>query len=163
MPALTVADVKHAMPSDDGALTSISFTTKYVGDLDVTMPSACIDRLIAMLQDARGRLRPAASPAPNRSSEPAAVTPQPPPVAPPKPTPEPETPLQPNQVRVTVPKTWAITTDNQQRGLVIVVFDHQAETRAGYALSPDAARKMSGLRLAKNAEAVLSEQERCAG
>jgi hypothetical protein len=60
MPALTVADVKHAMVSDDRALTSISFTTKYVGDLDVTMPSACIDRLIAMLQDAKSKLQPAA-------------------------------------------------------------------------------------------------------
>ena len=63
---------------------------------------------------------------------------------------------------MTVPKTWAITTDNQKRGLVIVVFDHQAETRAGYALSPDAARKMS-VALAKNAEAVLSNRNDAQG
>ena len=143
MPALTVSEVKDATVSEDGALTSVTFVTKYVGDLDVTMPSACIDRLIAMLQDAKGRLQPEAAQRP-------------------KPSPERQTPLQPNQVRVTVPKTWAITTDNQQRGLVIVVFDHQAETRAGYALSPDAARKMS-VALAKNAEAVLSNRNDAQG
>ena len=124
MPALTVSEVKDSTVSDDGNLTSVTFTTKYVGDLDLTMPSTCVDRLIAVLQDAKSKLQPKAS-------------------------------LEPNQLRVTVPKTWALTADLQERGLVIVVFDHQADTRTGYALSPDAALKMSES-LARNAEAVLS-------
>ena len=69
MPALTVSEVKDATVSEDGALTSVTFVTKYVGDLDVTMPSACIDRLIAMLQDAKGRLQPEAAQRPKPSPQ----------------------------------------------------------------------------------------------
>ena len=76
MPALTVSDIKHAIVSDDGTATSVTFTTKYVGDLDVTMPSSCVDRLIAVLQDAKSKLQPKASPQleaqPKASLEPAA-------------------------------------------------------------------------------------------
>jgi len=147
MPALTVSEIKQAIVSDDGTTTSVTFTTKYVGDLDVTMPSSCVDRLIAVLQDAKSKLQPKASPQLE---------------AQPKASPEPAASLQPNQVRVTVPKTWAVTADSRQHGLVIVVFDHQADTRAGYALSPDAARKLSE-GLAKNAEAVLLNRNHAKG
>ena len=134
MPTLTVSEVKDSTVSDDGNLTSVTFTTKYVGDLDLTMPSSCVDRLIAVLQEARNKGQPKAPVEPSR-----------------------QPPLEPNQLRVAVPKTWALTADVKERGLVIVVFDHLAETRTGYALSPDAAIKMSE-GLVKNAEAVLSSR-----
>ena len=121
------------------------------------MPSACVDRLIAMLRDAKSRVQPPASPAPQPSPEPA---PAPQPADSPQPS-EPAAALQPNQVRVTVPKTWGITADARRR-LVIVVFDHLAETRSGYALDPDAARKMSE-GLAKNAGAVQANKGSAAG
>jgi hypothetical protein len=112
MPLLSVTEIKSSTISDDGSAVSLTFVTKYSGDLDVSMPVSCVDRMIEMLQEMRGK---------------------------PKPTED----LQPNQLRVKVPKTWAISTDAAQRGVVVVVFDHQSDTRTGYALNPDAARRMS--------------------
>ena len=126
MRPITVSEVKDSTLSDDGALISLEFGTKYVGDFGITIPSTCIDRLISVLQDAKGKLPPS-------------------------------NPPEPNQLRVKVPKTWAVMADAEQRGVVIVVFDHQVETRTGYALSPDAAHKMSE-GLVRNAEMVLSRK-----
>jgi hypothetical protein len=112
MPLLSVTEIKSSTISDDGTAVTLTCVTKYSGNLDVSMPVSCVDRMIEMLQEMRG-------------------------------TPKSTEDLPPNQLRVKVPKTWAITADAAQHGLVILIFDHQAETRTGYALKPDAARKMS--------------------
>ena len=66
-------------------------------------------------------------------------------------------PKKANQFQITVPKTFLVTADVNERGLVILVFDHQAETRVGYALTPDAAKKVSS-GLTQNAEAVINKR-----
>jgi len=62
------------------------------------------------------------------------------------------------QLKVNVPKTWLVTADQNQRGVVILAFDHQSETRTGFALAPDAAKKMSAS-LAQNADAILKRRD----
>ena len=126
MPALTVNAIKAPSVSDDGLFTTFTFTTKYVGDLDVTMPSACLDELLSALKGAKSDI--------NRKD-----------------------PKKANQLQLTVPKTFLVTAEVKERGLVIVVFDHQAETRAGYALTPDAAKKLSS-GLTQNADAVIEKR-----
>lgn len=126
MPALTVTAVRAHSVSDDGLQTSITFTTKYVGDLDVTMPSACIDDFVSALNRAKSAI-------------------------------ELRDPKNANELKVTVPKTWLVTSDAQARGVVVLVFNHQTETRAGYALNPNAAKKMAAS-LVQNADAILSQK-----
>jgi hypothetical protein len=125
MPVITASDIKDMTVSEDGALTSLIFATKYVGDFGITIPSACIERLIAILEDAKGKRQDAPELA---------------------------------QLRVRAPKTWAVTAELQQLGTVIVAFDHQAETRTGYALSPEAARDLAHA-LVRDAEKVLASKE----
>ena len=126
MAVLTVSAVKDQSVSDDGLQATVKFTTKYVGDLDVTMPVTCVDELIATLQKIKSSI-------------------------------ELKDPKTATQLKVTVPKTWLVTADLKQRGVVILAFDHQAETRVGYALAPDAAKKMSAS-LNQNADAVLNHK-----
>ena len=126
MPALTVNAIKAQSVSDDGLFATFTFTTKYVGDLDVTMPAACLDELLSALKGAKSDI-------------------------------DRKDPKKANQFQITVPKTFLVTADVKERGLVILVFDHQAETRVGYALTPDAAKKVSS-GLTQNAEAVINKR-----
>ena len=50
MAVLTVSAVKDQSVSDDGSQATVKFTTKYMGDLDVTMPIACVEELMTALQ-----------------------------------------------------------------------------------------------------------------
>jgi hypothetical protein len=126
MAVLTVSAVKDQSISDDGSQAIVKFTTKYVGDLDVSMPVTCVDELIAALQKLKASID---------LKDPNAAT----------------------QLKVRVPKTWLVTADQKNRGLVILAFDHQAETRVGYALAPDAAKRMSAS-LGQNADAILNRK-----
>jgi len=126
MAVLTVSAVKDQSVSDDRSQATVKFTTKYVGDLDVTMPIACVEELMTALQKLKSSIE----------------------------LKDPKTAM---QLKVTVPKTWLVTADLKQRGVVILAFDHQAETRVGYALAADAAKKMSAS-LNQNADAVLNQK-----
>lgn len=126
MATISVTHVKDHSVSDDGSQATVTFTTKYVGDLDVTMPVSCVDELIAVLQRTKSSI-------------------------------EMKAPNSPKQLKVTVPKTWLVTADAKQHGVVILAFDHQAETRVGFALMPDAAKKM-GASLSQNADAMLNRK-----
>lgn len=126
MSALTVNAVKARSVSDDGLFATFTFTTKYVGDLDVTMPAACLDELLSALKDAKSDI-------------------------------DRKDPKKANQLKVTMPKTWLVTADVKEHGVVILVFDHKAETRVGYALTPDTAKKLSS-GLTQNADAVINKK-----
>jgi len=126
MSVLTVSAVKDQSVSEDGLHASITFTTKYVGDLDVMMPVGCVDDLIAVLQRVKSKIE---------LKDPKAAT----------------------QLKVTAPKTWLVTADVKHRGVVVLAFDHQSESRVGYALAPDAAKKM-GASLSQNADAILNQK-----
>ena len=126
MAVLTVSAVKDQSLSDDGTQATVKFTTRYVGDLDVTMPIACVEQLMTALQKLKSSIE-------LKDGKTA------------------------TQLKVTVPKTWLVTAELKQRGVVILAFDHQAETRVGYALAPDAAKKMSAS-LSQNADVILKQK-----
>jgi len=187
MRTLTVTGVKSLTRSPDGQQVTINFFTKYVGDLAIAMPIECADELISALDDLKPVSAPdlpvvtthaAAEPMPAGAelATPAAEPMPPaielaPPPAEPMPSgaeparpaaapPQPGTPVDakgPKELKVTVPKTWAVTADLQVHGVVLVLFDHQTEARAGYALGADAAKQIA-VGLTKNAEAVLNSK-----
>jgi len=126
MSALTVSAIKSHKISDDGAQATITFTTKYVGDLDVTMPSACVKDLIAALSSTKSEKQP-------------------------------QDPKDSAKLTVTAPKTWLVMADTAVHHMVILAFDHQAETKAGYALNPDAAKKLAAV-LVQKADTILNHQ-----
>ena len=61
-----------------------------------------------------------------------------------------------NELTISIPKTWLVTKDARKQA-VILIFNHQAETRCGFALSPDSINKLIEA-LSKNA-AALAKQE----
>src|SRR5437660_1746595 len=121
MSALSVTAAKGHTVSDDGLQATVTFTTKYVGDLDLSMPLACVDELIAVLNRAKSAV-------------------------------DLKSPGAANQLKVSKPKTWLVTAELKERGVVILAFDHQSDARIGYALTPEAAKKMAAS-LGQNADA----------
>ena len=61
------------------------------------------------------------------------------------------------QVSVTVPKNWLVSADVQVHGVVVLVFNHQANGQTGYALDANSAKQLA-VGLVKNAEAVLTHK-----
>ena len=62
-----------------------------------------------------------------------------------------------NRVNVIVPKRWMLRSGLPDRPLVIMVFDPQTETQAGYALTETAAREMA-VGLIKYADTLANYQ-----
>ncbi len=138
MSALSVNAIKACKVSDDGLQTTITFTTKYVGDLDVTMPSSCVGDLISAVNQAKPETQSKNPPdknPPERQKDQKDGT----------------------QLTVAVPKTWLVVADTAVHHMVILAFDHQADTKAGYALNPDAAKKLAGV-LVQKADAILTHR-----
>jgi hypothetical protein len=131
MSVVTVTALKSVHLTDDGQQAKVTFVTKYVGDIELTMPASCVEELATALKGAKPQI-------------------------------DPKDALQANQLKVTMPRTWLVTADVKDRGVVVVAFDHQAETRVGYALDPDAAKKIAD-GLTKNADAILAEKSARAG
>ena len=124
---MQITGIKDHRLSDDGTQVIVKMVTRYVGDLDLTMPTAGIDDLIAALNRAKSSIQL-------------------------------KDPNSANQVRVVMPKTWMVTADVKTHAAVIVIFDHQLESRVGFAINPDAAKKIAAS-LSQNADAVLSHKD----
>src|SRR5262245_30865343 len=62
-----------------------------------------------------------------------------------------------DQISVAVPKTWMITADVNVRGVVLLVFDPKTESQVGYALDPEASKKMA-VGLVQNADAIIKHK-----
>lgn len=60
----------------------------------------------------------------------------------------------PGQVTARMPKKWMVTADVQKHGVVLLVFDPQMPSQAGYVLTSDAAKELA-TGLAKKAEAIV--------
>jgi hypothetical protein len=60
----------------------------------------------------------------------------------------------PEQISVTVPKTWMVSAE---REAVILVFDPKTEARVGYALDSEASKKLAAA-LVQNANAIASQR-----
>jgi hypothetical protein len=65
--------------------------------------------------------------------------------------------LSPGQVTARMPKKWMVTADVQKHGVVLLIFDPQMPSQAGYALNGEAAKELA-TGLAKNAEAILAHK-----
>jgi hypothetical protein len=141
MSGLSVNAIKAFKVSDDGLQTTITFTTKYVGDLDVTMPSSCVDDLISAARQAK----------PEKPSRDATDVKAPTDVR------DVKDPKDATQLTVAVPKTWLVLADTAVHQMVILAFDHQAETKTAYALHPDAAKKLAEV-LVQKAGAILAHK-----
>lgn len=56
-----------------------------------------------------------------------------------------------------MPNSWLVAYDALEHGVVILVLGHRSETEAGFALTPDDAKKMAA-GLIKNAELVVASK-----
>lgn len=135
MTLLTVNAVKAHTIADDGKVT-VTIDAKHVGELSVLIPANCVDPLISALTEAKSKT----GGTPVRQRQPAATPPK-----------------TADHVTFKVPKNWLITADLQVRKLVLLVFDHQSDAQAGYALDAEAAKKMAGA-LVKSGDAVLAKK-----
>ncbi len=141
MTLLTISSIKKQKVSDNGRQVTLTVEAKHVGELEVLLPPDCYDELISTFSRARtlrgGRAVP----------EPAAT--------PAAPSPAAQPPVKPGHFAVKVPKTWLVTSETQSHGVVLLVFDHQTDSQAGFAMPADAAKRMAD-GLVKNADAVLA-------
>ena len=113
MAVLTVSAVKDQSVSDDGSQATVKFTTKYVGDLDVTMPIACVEELMTALQKLKSSIE----------------------------LKDPKTAMQ-LKVTVPKTWLLSAILKQRLAGCHSA-FDHQAEARSATSLAADAAKKMS--------------------
>ena len=64
-----------------------------------------------------------------------------------------------NELKVVVPKNWAVAADLKVHDLVLLFFNRQSTAQTAYALDPDAAKGMAE-GLVKNADVVLKKKQR---
>jgi hypothetical protein len=128
----------------DGKSLIISMTTKYSAERTYSVPVECLYELIADLQKLK---RPTAAVPIEAPSQPAPAAVDTVPTA----------AADLNQVNVIVPKKWMLRSGLPNHPLIVMIFDPQTKTQAGYALTVTAAREMSN-GLVKYADAVASHE-----
>jgi hypothetical protein len=140
---MKVNGVKGHTTSDDGTTATVTFGTKYVGDLALTMPCECIDEIIVALEGVRSAAPAALTSGITARTGIAAKR---------------EKGTGPVQVRT--PRKWLVTADQGVRdGIVLLVFDHQSESQTGFALSARAAKEVAA-GLVNEADAVLAQRRK---
>lgn len=151
MLSAAATDIKDFSLSPDGKEAKFVLVTKYAGDIEVTVPSECLNALPthsprhaeplvplpSLTERANGRLAALAPmtgiPVVPKSSSPANTASVPNIAA---------ASIPKTSVAVSVPKTWLVAAD-AQKGLVIVVLNHKMDNRLGFALEPKAALEMA--------------------
>jgi len=109
--------IKDIAFSPDGRDARFVLVTKYSGDIEVTLPVACLQQL----QNASSKNLPAGNPSVEDLGRD-----------------DPVAPNVPSGVSVRVPQKWLVGAD-QQRGLVITVLNHQMADQYAFALNRKAA------------------------
>jgi hypothetical protein len=128
-----ITGIKDFLLSADGREVTFALVTRYAGDLRVAVPIECLKDLQS--STARDAFENNAVEA--TSTEHAAVA-------------ENTT----DNPRVKIPKTWSAAVD-KQRGFVVVVLDHSTPAKFGFALHPDAAKKLAAA-LVKQADVIAA-------
>lgn len=144
-------DIKDFSLSPDGKEAKFVLVTKYAGDIEVTMPSGCLNAL---------QLNPA---------RPASLAPQTPATASANggsgiataaaagvsatPSSNPAT----AGVAVSVPKTWLVAAD-ARRGLVVVVLNHRIDGQLGFALEAKGALEVASA-MKKQADTLTARND----
>jgi hypothetical protein len=158
-----IKGVKSHTVSNDGATISVVLDAKYVGELALLLSVEGLNDLLSVLAQAKTEIEARAgtkagtkveAKATNGASlaRPDHAATQA--VAPKASAAQTE---QPNQVTISVPKNWLVSSDTKEHHVVLVVFNHKMDGQAGYALDPNAAKKMA-VGLVKNADAVLTSK-----
>jgi len=144
MPAVTAKELKSVELSPDKQNLVVTFATKYVGDLEVTLPAAEIEPLLQAFLCVNPPSQQSAPqpPSPQRALAPGSEK-------------SPAAPAPASQVTVMVPKTWLVTADTSRQA-VIIVFNHESDGRAGYALNTESGQKLADA-LSKNATAISQQ------
>ena len=124
MNAITIKAGKSCVASADATSVTLTFDTKWSGDLSLTIPSEALDNLATMLNEAKAAVQGK---------------------------------LSPGQVTARMPKKWMVTADVQKHGVVLLVFDPQLPSQAGYVLNGEAAKELAN-GLTKNAEASMAHK-----
>ena len=145
-PAVNVIAMRAGNYSPDGKSLIISMTTKYSAERTYSVPVECLYELIADLQKLKKPTVPGSIEAPIQ-----------PPTAPATVDTAPTPAEDLNKINITVPKKWMLRSGLPSRPLVVMIFDPQTKTQAGYALTVAAAREMSN-GLAKYADVVASHE-----
>jgi hypothetical protein len=144
--AIRIAEVKSARLSEDKKEVIINGSGKYIGDIELRFGRECLGSLLDALTQAKSTLEPSTN-----DGVAANVT------VPAAPKQNGGLGANPDAVRFEVPKSFTVTADTSGRGLVLLILNHRMENQEGYALSPDAARKVAG-GLTKSADAVLAQK-----
>jgi hypothetical protein len=153
MATYTILGVKAYAVSDDGAEVKVTFTTKHIGDMIIAMPANCVGDLMLALNQAKTAIsgKQLKTATPSKQASPAALPS----------SPQAAMPLKGgrdlNQVTIVAPKKFMVTADLKIHDVVVLIFDQQTESQAGYALNAEAAKNMA-MGLVKNADAVLTKK-----
>jgi hypothetical protein len=142
--AVRIAQVKSSTLSDDKKEVIVLGSGKYIGDVELRFARECLDGLIDALVQAKGALGGSADSGlvPDVTAVPATKR-------------NGGAGTNPDEIRFEVPKNFTVTADTSGRGLVLLILNHRLANQAGYALSPDAAKRVAG-GLVKSADAVLA-------
>jgi len=136
--AIRINEVKSAWLSDDQKEVIVDCSGRYTGALELRFSRDCFDQMLQALMPPKGAtVAPAAEalPAAPAASAPAAEAL---PSAKASALDQEALPVNPDEVKVEVPKNAAVTAD-PGRGYVILILNHRLPNQAGYALTPDAA------------------------
>jgi len=142
--AIRIAEVKSSRLSEDRKEVIVGGSGKYIGDIELRFARECLDELIDALVRAKGSLGPSANSAPVTNGA-AALAPRR----------NAGAGVNPDKIRIEIPKNFTVTADTSGRGLVLLILNHRLENQEGFALSPDAAKQVAG-GLTKSADAVLA-------
>jgi hypothetical protein len=122
----------------DGNNIIISLITRFSTEQAYSVPIECLKELITDLQ----KLNSVAGVTTTKSPEP---------IASPKPA------ADQSRVNVTVPKKWMLGSGLPNHPVVVMIFNPQTETQAGYALTSTSAREMA-VGLVKYADTVAKHE-----
>ena len=132
-----INSVKSYAVSDEGAEVAVVLDAKHVGELALLLSVDCLNDLLSTLNRAKVAIEGKRAKQINARQD--------------------NNPKQDNQVTISVPKNWLVSADTKVHNVVLLVFNHQTDIQSGYALDPDAAKKMA-TGLVKNADAVLTSK-----
>jgi hypothetical protein len=149
-----IASLRATEYSADGLKVTISLTTKYTSERFYSVPLICLSEFIADLE--RLKSTEAALPAATHARPSAGAEPVAPASSPPT---QRDAGPNPKEIKVTLPKKWMLASALPQRPMVILVFDPQTETQAGFGFGGPAAREMAA-GLIKYADQIAQHAEK---
>jgi hypothetical protein len=133
-----VASLRATEYSADGQKVTISLTTKYTSERLYSVPLSCLSEFIADLERLKASepTAPAAAARKGTTDAKFAASRGAAPV-------HAAAGSNPKEIKVNLPKKWMVASALPQRPMVILVFDPQTETQAGFGFGGPAAREMA--------------------